>query len=180
MSIKSILLNLTIEELAAAADKYTSASHYLRDNNFPEKGDYTKILNSKLAKYDFEWSLASYRIPKKKCPACNKTFQPKDRKTVTCGYSCSNTYFRSGENNGAFKAASSNYRTRCFMVHEKKCIICGEDKIVSVHHYDEDNTNNAIENLIPLCPTHHQYVHSRYKELVQPAIDEWRNNFMQA
>lgn len=90
---------------------------------------------------------------------------------VTCSHGCSNTHFRSGENNGNYKG--EHYRTVCFDTHEKKCIVCGEDKIVAVHHYDENHNNNDIYNLIPLCPTHHQYVHSKYKDLVQPIIDVW-------
>lgn len=57
-------------------------------------------------------------------------------------------------------------------------MICGENKIVAVHHYDENRKNNSIENLIPLCPTHHQYVHSRYKEEVMDKINKYRNQFI--
>lgn len=44
------------------------------------------------------------------------------------------------------------------------------DKIVEVHHFDGNNTNNTPENLMPLCPTHHRYWHSRYKELVYDKV----------
>lgn len=50
--------------------------------------------------------------------------------------------------------------------------------IVAVHHYDGNHDNNSPENLIPLCPTHHQYVHSRYKKLVQEKIDYYRSEFI--
>lgn len=99
---------------------------------------------------------------------------PKEK--MTCSHSCSNTYFRSGVNNPNHKNGD-NYRTICFHYHKKECIICGEDKIVSVHHYDENHDNNEITNLVPLCPTHHQYVHSRYKDLVQDKIDEYIAQF---
>lgn len=110
----------------------------------------------------------------KECPVCGKLHS---KYGVTCSYSCSNTHFRSGKNNGAYQAGS-NYRTECFLHHEKKCIICGEDKIVAVHHYDENRKNNSPENLIPLCPTHHQYVHSRYADEVNHIVEEYRNNFL--
>ena len=55
--------------------------------------------------------------------------------------------------------------------------MCGEEKIVAVHHYDHDHTNNDIANLVPLCPTHHQYVHSRYIDEVQPFIDAYVKDF---
>jgi hypothetical protein len=66
-----------------------------------------------------------------------------------------------------------NYRTICFTHHKKECVVCGEDKIVSVHHYDENHNNNDPNNLVPLCPTHHQYVHSGYKDLVIDKINDW-------
>jgi 5-methylcytosine-specific restriction endonuclease McrA len=68
----------------------------------------------------------------------------------------------------------SAYRTTCFLHHEKKCVVCGEDKIIDVHHYDENKNNNSTENLIPLCPTHHRYWHSRYRSLIQKKVDHYK------
>lgn len=65
----------------------------------------------------------------------------------------------------------------CFHYHKKECIICGENKIVSVHHYDENHKNNNPENLVPLSPTHHQYVRSKYKNEVIDKIDEFVYSF---
>ena len=104
----------------------------------------------------------------KNCQVCGNTFTGKKQ---TCSYACSNTRFRSGENNGNWK--QETYRTTCFLHHEKKCVICDEDKIVEVHHLNEDKTDNRPENLIPLCPTHHQYFHSKYRNLVEPSIIEY-------
>jgi len=73
---------------------------------------------------------------------------------------------------------STSYRIICWKHHKKECIVCGEDKIVAVHHYDHDHHNNDPSNLIPLCPTHHQYVHSNHKNLVEEQIEEWRNNYL--
>ena len=104
----------------------------------------------------------------KECPVC-KTMHSKGG--VTCSYSCSNTYFRSGKNNPNW--SENNYRSTCFLEHGKKCIVCGEEKIVTVHHLNENHHDNRPENLVPLCPTHHQYVHSRYRCEVQPFIDKF-------
>ena len=115
----------------------------------------------------------------KECPVCNKKFRTKincKEERKTCSYSCSNTYFRSGLSNPNWKQDS--YRTTCFLYHKKECIICSETKIVSVHHFDENHENNLPENLIPLCPTHHQYVHSRYKDDVMAKIIEYRNKYI--
>jgi len=48
---------------------------------------------------------------------------------------------------------------------------------VAVHHYDENHNNNNPENLVPLCPTHHQYVHSKYKNEVIDKINEFVYSF---
>lgn len=53
------------------------------------------------------------------------------------------------------------YRTICFQYHDRQCIVCGEREIVDVHHRDRNPLNNVPENLIPLCPTHHRYCHTR-------------------
>ena len=50
--------------------------------------------------------------------------------------------------------------------------------IVAVHHYNGNHDDDRIENLVPLCPTHHQYVHSKYKHLVQDTIDRYVEEFI--
>lgn len=123
---------------------------------------------------------------KKVCPVCGKEFYigngDKEKKKVCCSYSCANTYFRSGDNNGMYKGCKllgkKSYTTICFRHHQHKCCVCGEEKIVAVHHYDGDHNNNDICNLVPLCPTHHQYIHSRYKDEIQQIVDEYRKNFI--
>jgi hypothetical protein len=112
----------------------------------------------------------------KTCPVCSSFFYTE---SATCSNSCANTYFRSGVNNPKHSPYSKNsYVTICFSYHKKECIICGEDKIVAVHHYDENHSNNTPENLIPLCPTHHQYFHSKYRFIVEPKIIEYRESFL--
>jgi hypothetical protein len=105
---------------------------------------------------------------KKICPVCYKEFVSN---SVTCSYGCSNTYFRSGEDNANWRQDS--YRSTCFKYHEKVCIICGEQNIVSVHHLNENHDDNSPENLIPMCPTHHQYMHSRYKNEILTRVEEY-------
>ena len=110
---------------------------------------------------------------KKTCPVCSREFETlKSENNKTCSYSCSNKLFRTGESNGNWKKDS--YRSTCFLYHEKKCVICDEDKIVEVHHYDENRKNNKPENLIPLCPSHHQYIHSKFKHLVVDKVEKYR------
>ncbi|GBE20304.1 hypothetical protein BMS3Abin17_01042 [archaeon BMS3Abin17] len=42
----------------------------------------------------------------------------------------------------------------------EKCIICDFNKLVDLHHLDENRQNNSEENLIGLCPNHHQMLHN--------------------
>lgn len=107
----------------------------------------------------------------RECPICQSPFTPKyDPEQVTCSYKCSNTYFARKRNK---PENWKNHRTICWKYHEKKCVVCGEDKIVEVHHMDENNKNNDPQNLIPLCPTHHQYWHSRYRELIRDKVENF-------
>lgn len=105
------------------------------------------------------------------CKCCGNPIKNYRYSKGTCSRSCANTYFRSGKDNGNFKG--NNYQTICFYYHKKECIVCGENKIVAVHHNDHNHYNNDPQNLIPMCPTHHQYVHSRWKNEVQPIIDKY-------
>lgn len=112
-----------------------------------------------------------------RCPICNKI--KNSLSNVTCSNSCANTYFRSGIYNPNYNENSPTaYIKICFSYHKKECIICKEDKIVAVHHFDEDHSNNSPENLIPLCPTHHQYFHSKYRYLVEAQIISYRDLFI--
>ena len=107
---------------------------------------------------------------KKECIVCGSLI--KNYKTsTTCSYSCSNTFFRSGKNHGNWKEHA--YRSTCFEHHKKECVICQEQNIIEVHHLDENKNNNHPSNLIPLCPTHHQYWHSRYKHLIEHKVIEY-------
>lgn len=112
----------------------------------------------------------------KNCPVCNKIFMTA---AFTCSYACSNTYFRHGREGGIHYASdevlieNKRYRDLCFRYHDKKCIICNEKNIISVHHLNKNHNDNKPENLIPLCPTHHLYCHSRYYYLVESKIKDY-------
>jgi predicted nucleic acid-binding Zn ribbon protein len=112
---------------------------------------------------------------RKMCPQCGTAFSGKSE---TCSRACANTYFRSGERHPNWK--ESRYRTTCFLHHIKSCVVCGEDNIVEVHHLDEDRDNNDPSNLIPLCPTHHAYWHSRFRYLVEATVTNYLNDWLAA
>lgn len=171
------LRDLTDEEMLHICDNFTSAQDYLRSVGISSKGQYGAILNSKRQELCMEWQLPLNRIRHIDCPICKKKFKP-TKNQVTCSTSCANTHFRSGSNNPNYKG--NNYRIICFEHHGKSCVVCGEDKIVEVHHIDENHENNDPHNLMPLCPTHHQYFHSKFRYLVEDKINEWKNNLLQA
>jgi len=118
--------------------------------------------------FSIEKSLAKrrkYPLVTKNCPVCNKEFQarigePKEKRT--CSYSCSNIHFAEKR---AKTEELKSYRTICFRFYEEKCSVCPFDKVIEVHHLDENRENNEIKNLIPLCPNHHRMIHvPEYKQ----------------
>lgn len=70
-----------------------------------------------------------------------------------------------GEHNAQWKNGTSKkyYRRLCFEAHGYACHHCGwspskpsEMPSLLAHHIDEDRTNNAAENLRPVCKACHQ------------------------
>lgn len=105
----------------------------------------------------------------------------------SCAVSYNNTVCRRGEDHPNFKRAeeagsnnSNHYRLICFTYHEKKCVVCDERVIVEAHHLDGNHDNNDPSNLIPLCPTHHKYWHSRHRSLIEAKVLEYREQFLEA
>ena len=110
----------------------------------------------------------------KTCQCCGNKFiffgrlrTKKFRKALFCSRSCSNNRQQWWNKNAI------RYRTIALQHHEKKCAVCGFDWIVAIHHIDENKNNNDPKNLIPLCPNHHEMVHSKHRDLIQPIIDDW-------
>ena len=104
------------------------------------------------------------------CPVCEEPI--KDIDSVTCSKSCSNRIFKSGIENPAF--SGNIYQTTCYYYNKKCCIVCGESNVLDVHHLDNNHNNNKFDNLVPLCPTHHRYMHSNFKDLISSEINNWR------
>jgi predicted restriction endonuclease len=176
------------EEIIKNSETITEAimSIYGYDNGKSRKKFKTLIDNNKIDISHLTKRKFIYERINKKCPICGvefETMKNHKREKMTCSHSCSNSFFRSGNNNPNWKGEERSeyekeYRRICFEYHKKECIVCGENKIVAVHHYDENHNNNSIDNLIPLCPTHHQYIHSRYKNEILSIVDEYKKNFV--
>ena len=179
---------ITRNELEEVINKAKSNSDVCRALGFPLNGYGFRKVKNIISENDFDVShfgvgesRRKYKLVEKECPVCETKFTTKkghSKEQSTCSYACSNTFFRSGVDNPNWK--DDSYRSTCFLYHEKKCVICGEDKILDVHHFDENKKNNSPENLIPLCPTHHMYWHSRYKGEVYDKVVEYRAKFIKA
>ena len=113
----------------------------------------------------------------KVCVICNGPIKDYTHSKGTCSRSCANTHFRSGEGNGNWRDSINSYATLCYRFHEKKCVVCGETDAVDVHHLDSNRENNSIENLIPLCPTHHAYCHRGLFFKIKEKIDIYLTKF---
>ena len=113
------------------------------------------------------------------CPVCNTVLTTKQKNNVTCGHSCANTFFRSGVNSGQYRQGTDNYRTICFIYHPRECVVCGETNVLDVHHWDLNHKNNDPHNLIPLCPNHHRYMHTRHQALIAEQVNSYREQWLE-
>lgn len=172
-----------ISECKTKGDFYEMLG-YSRNPNSRMRKEVVNFLYSLDVDLDYEFKMKIYEI--RICPVCNKEFsERKIESKITCSYACSNTYFRSGVNNGSHQKAllagnedsARTYRTICVDNHEKSCVVCNESNIVAVHHYDENHHNNDPANLVPMCPTHHNYMHSKFKYLIEEQVHQYVLNW---
>lgn len=175
----------TIEQLKEAIANSDSKSDVCRQLQIPINGTYFRRLLRDIQEYNLDIShFTLYRdrtkYPKiqKICPVCGREFvallgHPKEKRV--CKRACSNTYFRSGSNNGNWKPLEERrtpcYRDICFQTKQPRCMICGWDIVVDVHHFDENEENNNPDNLFPLCPNHHKMIHmNKYKQQLRKQL----------
>ena len=103
-----------------------------------------------------------------KCDYCGKIFkrQRKDFKYSESGFhycskECGNRHKNQLRKEAGEWDNSLNYRLRAFEVYPHECLCCGwdeDDRILEVHHIDEDHKNNDINNLCILCPICHRKI----------------------
>lgn len=98
---------------------------------------------------------------KEVCPRCKRLLPLKAK--GLCG-GCYTTLFRLEYNKAANYKKRYNLDLKTYRKITEKCIICGFDKFVALHHLDQDRKNNSESNLVGLCPNHHQMLHtSKYR-----------------
>ena len=103
------------------------------------------------------------------CAYCGKEIyrKPSDiKKNMSGKFYCSRTcgnlaknQFR--EESGEWLNSHSSYRKRAFQAYPHECLVCGwneDERILEVHHIDEDRNHNEVENLCILCPICHRKI----------------------
>jgi len=180
-------MDITKEKLEELALECKSKSDFCKKLNINPNGVGYKKINTLFEKFGLKFEFkksknhfVKYETIIKKCPICKNEFETKKgskKEKMTCSHSCSNTFFRSKVNHPNWK--DETYRTTCFFYHKHECVVCKENLLLDVHHLDGNKKNNKPENLIPLCATHHNYWHSRYRYLVEDVVLEYVKNFKQ-
>ena len=114
------------------------------------------------------------------CESCDKPFVVTERESLFpsksqyfCSRTCANSVGGKAKAEKYHYDEVAHYTTVAWRHHEKKCIVCEETNVVAVHHLNENHDDNKPENLVPLCPTHHHYMHSKYKDLIQDQVTEY-------
>lgn len=85
-----------------------------------------------------------------------------------CSQQCGNEHKNKIRKDNGEWDHSNNYRRRALETYEHQCCICGwneDERILEVHHIDENRENNDINNLCILCPTCHRKITLGYYEL---------------
>ena len=117
------------------------------------------------------------------CDCCGKNFTVNERENkfptkgrYFCSRNCANSVGGKAKSTKYHYDEVAHYTTVAWRYHDRKCLVCGEENVVAVHHLDENHNNNVPENLVPLCPTHHQYMHSKHKVLIQEKVKDYIKN----
>jgi len=161
-------------------DKANHAKHC--DARPDRDKQYKKISTALKARTDELFGpLTEYDVECHNCgETCTVEERPKQhplKEKYFCSKPCANS------EGGKAKAAIhhtddvAKYTTVCWRHHPKECVVCEEQNIVAVHHYNEDHDDNRPENLVPLCPTHHMYMHSNHKYLIEDQVAEYVKSF---
>lgn len=163
----------TLEDLSLLqiVDDSLSASQVLFKLGYAAKGQYVSLLKQFLFDNEIDFSHwtsnGQPRIPllEKKCIHCSNIFHCIARfdgkEQVTCSKGCSNSVFRSEENNPNWIDGHSTYRIRALKHYNNKCNRCGFDnpKALEIHHKDKNRENNDISNLEVVCANCHTIEH---------------------
>jgi ribosomal protein L37E len=104
------------------------------------------------------------------CKRCKKEM-PHHSKGLCAG--CYNFVFFLDKNKAWNQKKNFGLDLETYKSLTKECFICGFDKVVDLHHLDENKKNNMKSNLIGLCPNHHKMLHDfRFRKEIRKALSE--------
>ena len=87
-----------------------------------------------------------------------------------CSKVCGNKHKNEVRKNNGEWDIIKNYRVKAFQSYPHKCAVCGwdeDERILEVHHIDENRDNNTVENLCILCPICHRKLTSKHYILIK-------------
>lgn len=88
-----------------------------------------------------------------------------------CSVECGNIHKNKiRKESGEWDDSVWNYRQKAFEAKNHWCCVCGwneDERILEVHHIDEDRTNGDIDNLCIMCPTCHRKITLGYYRLTK-------------
>lgn len=104
------------------------------------------------------------------CPRCKRLLPLKGR--GLCG-GCYNTVYRLEYQKARNQMKRFNLDMETYKKLTKNCVICEFNKFVVLHHLDQNRKNNSIDNLIGLCPNHHNMLHTlEHKDEIFKLLEE--------
>jgi hypothetical protein len=116
------------------------------------------------------------------CKNCKNIFAVEEREKLFpskeeyfCNRTCANATGGKAKALKHHSDESARYATIAWRHHKRECLVCSENNVVAVHHFDENHDNNDPKNLVPLCPTHHMYMHSKHKYLILDKVLDYIN-----
>ena len=112
----------------------------------------------------------SWKRKKIVCKRCKREI-PNHAKGLCSG--CYNFVFHLDKNKAQNYKKWHNLDIETYKRITQKCMICGFDKIVDLHHLDEHKYNHSETNLIGLCPNHHKMLHDfRYRKEMRDLLKQ--------
>jgi hypothetical protein len=91
------------------------------------------------------------------------------------GY-CSNCFLKKFHYDNVKAHNTRKYHNISLKLYKKvteSCILCGFDKIVELHHLNNNHKDRSSINLIGLCPNHHKMIHNElFSEEVKKELAE--------
>lgn len=168
------------EDIEGTVSQYANHVRWCTKN--PKFNQY-RTENSSRGKNLSDKRFGSYKKFDVICSNCSNIFSVSERENLFpskekyyCSRKCSNSEGGKAKSKKYHTDDVAHYTTVAYRYHEKKCVVCGEENIVAIHHINENHNDNDPKNLVPLCPTHHQYMHSRHKYLIEDKVNKYIQN----